>query len=278
MLTPMLSLMTFAVLSRSSHAAYEPQSRHAFIEANEVRESRRRQFWDAKKGTDPAPRCKYESFIATRPPRGKVALTFDDGPSKDLTPWILATLAKYHVPATFFLMAERASHYPALVTRIARAGHVIGNHSWEHPNFHALDLNAQRASVDKADAFLNSVMGSFKLFRYPYGNSTCQTNARVRELGYGIVGWHQDSCDWAFDRRGTVDERDAELCDVAPANQANYVGHVVKTVSVRRGGILLLHEIHRNTIRQLEEIIVGLQQAGYTFVTLADPEMRTQIH
>lgn len=261
-----------------SYAAVEARSAHSYAEADAFRRARQREFLDTQHGALPVPACKYESFIPTRPPRGKVALTFDDGPSRDLTPWILNILAKHRAPATFFLKAERASHLPALVTSIVRAGHLVGNHSWEHPNFHSLTDAAQTLSVRRADQFLSPVLNPLKLFRYPYGNSTCVANALVRSMGYRIVGWHQDSCDWAFDRTGTVDARDAQLCDVAAQNVSNFVGHVVQTVNARRGGILLMHEIHRNTIRQLDEILTALSQAGYTFVTMNDPEMRAQVH
>ena len=69
------------------------------------------------------------------PPRpGELALTFDDGPNPAWTPRLLDLLASHDVRATFFLVGSRAQAEPALVRQIAAAGHLIGNHSWSHPN------------------------------------------------------------------------------------------------------------------------------------------------
>ena len=65
---------------------------------------------------------------------GELALTFDDGPNATWTPRLLEILARHDVRATFFLLGSRAAAEPELVRRIAAAGHLIGNHSWSHPN------------------------------------------------------------------------------------------------------------------------------------------------
>ncbi len=144
--------------------------------------------------------CRFESDIATLPPEGVVALTFDDGPEPGHTEAILAVLARHQVPATFFLIAEKAKAHPELVAQMrALPGSVIGNHSWSHPNFHDIPAEEQAKEVDSADALLHADLGATPLFRYPYGNSSCETNERVHAKGYRIVGWHVDSCDWAFD-------------------------------------------------------------------------------
>ena len=63
-----------------------------------------------------------------------VALTFDDGPDPQWTPQVLAVLAKYHVPATFFVVGSRAAHYPELVRAIRASGSEIGLHTFTHPD------------------------------------------------------------------------------------------------------------------------------------------------
>lgn len=229
---------------------------------------------DAKLGVDPAvlkEQCRYESEISSAPPPRQVALTFDDGPEPGQTEFILETLRRYRIPGAFFVVGHKVQQHPELLEQIRREGHhIIGNHSWDHPNFHAIDVAAQTEEVERARAAL-ALPGTHGYFRYPFGNSTCDTNNLVRSMGYSIVGWHIDSCDWAFDVRGKVDSKEAMICGVLPQYRQDFVGHVVSTVRAHNGGIVLLHEIHPKTTRQLESIIQRILAEGYTFASLADP-------
>ena len=217
--------------------------------------------------------CRFESDIATLPPEGVVALTFDDGPEPGRTEQILAVLARHQVPATFFLIAEKAKAHPELVAQ-ARAlpGAVIGNHSWSHPNFHDIPVEEQSSEVDRADALLHGELGVAPLFRYPYGNSSCDTNERVHAKGYRIVGWHVDSCDWAFDGPNGLTAAEALSCGVLPAYRRDFLGHVVASVRAHRGGVVLMHETQHISVDNLDALIVRLQAEGYRFSTPAAPE------
>ncbi len=219
--------------------------------------------------------CRFESEVSTLPPRGAVALTFDDGPEPGQTELIVEVLAKHQVPATFFLIAEKAERHAELLARVrALPGARVGNHSWSHPNFHQLSAEAQRQEIDHAATALAAVLqpSDQPLFRYPYGNSSCEGNAHLRERGFRIVGWHVDSCDWAFDGDGSVDAREALSCGVLPAFRRDFVGHVLAAVRAHRGGIVLMHETHRNTVQQLDELIKRLKDEGYRFGTPDEAE------
>lgn len=221
--------------------------------------------------------CRYESDISTAPPKGLVALTFDDGPDPVQTEKILAVLKKYEVPATFFLVGESVVRHPELVSRIrAESQHLIGNHSWSHPSFHAINTLAQQEEVDKTTEVLQN-FGGAGWFRYPYGNATCETNQWLKAHQYQIVGWHVDSCDWAFDHSGAVDAKEAALCGVLAQNRANFVGHIVSSVRAHDGGIVLLHEIHHHTMNQLETIIQALLKSGFGFAALDDPRFKPSL-
>lgn len=221
--------------------------------------------------------CKYESDIATAPPVNRVALTFDDGPSPGATEFILELLKKYNITATFFMVGKQAQENPELVGMVRAASHqLVANHSWDHPNFHEIDPAAQADEVERNEALL-AVPQSPKLFRYPYGNSSCETNTLVHAHGYKIVGWHIDSCDWAYDKTGKIDAREAMACGVAPQYQGDYVGHVVAAARARKGGIILMHEIHRNTLKQLEAVITRLLAEGFVFGSVLDPEFQSSL-
>ena len=225
-----------------------------------------------------ARQCKYESGIVTQPPPGVVALTFDDGPDPMQTPAVLGLLDQYGIRATFFAIGQKAQRSPDLIHEIESRGHLlIGNHSWSHPNFHKLTVSEQEVEVREADVLVSSIGGA-KFFRYPYGNSSCETNQLLHSLGYKIVGWHVDSCDWAFNENGSVASPDAEICGVSPQHRSDYVGHVVSAVARRNGGILLLHENQPNTMRQLGEIVQKLIAAGFQFGSIDEGRFNPSLH
>lgn len=234
----------------------------------------------AGNNTDEKQSCKYESDIATAPPKNKVMLSFDDGPDPEHTQYILATLEKYEVPAVFFMIAEKMQAHPELVNLVqASKFATIGNHSWSHPNFHEIPATEQNSEIEKSDAMLKQLVHTAesdkqaeKFFRYPYGNSTCDSNQQIKSLQYKITGWHVDSCDWAFDHKGVVDLKEALSCGVLPQNRENFLGHILDTVKERHGGIILMHEIHGNTIRQLDTLIARLKGAGYSFGKITDQD------
>ena len=222
--------------------------------------------------------CRFESDIATLPPEGVVALTFDDGPEPGHTEAILAVLARHKVPATFFLIAEKARAHPELVEQ-ARAlpGAVIGNHSWSHPNFHDISADEQAKEVDSADALLRTDLGARPLFRYPYGNASCGANERVHMLGYRIVGWHVDSCDWAFGGPRGLTASEALSCGVLPVYRHDFLGHIVASVRAHRGGVVLMHETHDISVDNLDALIIKLEAEGYRFSTPAAPEFEMSL-
>ncbi len=215
--------------------------------------------------------CRFESDIPTPPPAGVVSLSFDDGPEPGATEAILALLDKHQIPASFFLIAAKVQRHPELATLVkAHPLALVGNHSWSHPNFHDIPATRQASEVARSDSTLASLEAP-KLFRYPYGNSSCEANVQLQQLGYRIVGWHVDSCDWAFDKTGSIDAHEAKICGVDKANREHFVDHVVASVKARKGGIVLMHEIHPNTLAQFDTLIQRLRAAGFSFAPLTHP-------
>ena len=218
--------------------------------------------------------CKYVSSIFQPAFSKVVTLTFDDGPAANLTPHLLDVLRKYGVKATFFVLGANAQANLGIIQRAQKEGHLIASHSWNHPNFHTLSQAAQEQQISNTDQVIHAYATPNKFFRYPYGNSTCSTNEFVKSLGYkGIVGWHVDTCDWAFAGKGYVTDQQAQICEVSAANKANYVGHVMSEINRHNGGVVLMHDVHAQTVQSVEEIIVRLKQAGYSFANLDDPQM-----
>lgn len=105
--------------------------------------------------------------------RGSVYLTFDDGPTPGVTPWVLKTLAEYDVKATFFCLGKNVEQYPALYRMIVEEGHKVGNHSYSHLKGWGMSSRQYVEDIDLA----NQLVGS-DLFRPPYG----RINRRQAEL------------------------------------------------------------------------------------------------
>lgn len=220
--------------------------------------------------------CRFESDIATAPSAGLVALTFDDGPDPEHTEHILEVLDHYGIYATFFFIGEKMQQYPVLVQKVLARHHMIASHSWDHPNFHDIDDGTQKSEILRGLAQMPK-NPSLKLYRYPYGNSTCYGNELLHAQGYSIVGWHVDSCDWAFDRTGTVALHEAVSCGVAVQYRSDFVGHVAAAVRERHGGIVLMHEIHPNTLAKLSDVIDAIRKDGYSFTRLDDPRFASSL-
>ena len=191
--------------------------------------------------------------------RRVVALTFDAGGDARGLDAILATLAREHVPATFFLTGRWVTDDPARVGRIIRAGHRIGNHTTGHPELTALGDAAVRAQIQGAQqTILHAGADPRPLFRFPFGDADARTIRLVNALGYVAVRWTVDSLGW----QGTTGGRSA----------ATVTQRVL--AAARPGEIVLMHvgsnpDDHSTLdAGALPAVIAGLRAAGYRFVTL----------
>lgn len=179
-----------------------------------------------------------------------IALTFDDGPDTIHTPEILDILEKHHVRATFFLLGARVEKYPDIVKQIDEAGHVIGNHTYWHPDLTKTGASNMKWEIKKSEqAIINAIGKKPKLFRAPYGALNETLVSALPELGYRAVGWSIDSEDW----KGLSKEKIKQ--------------QVIN--GLHPGSIVLMHssgDVH-GTVDALDELIPRLKKAGYHFVT-----------
>ncbi len=129
---------------------------------------------------------------------GELALTFDDGPNPKWTPRLLDLLGERGVKATFFLLGSRAQAEPALVRRIAAEGHLIGNHSWGHPNLALSGASKIREELALTSHALERITGErIRYFRPPFGARRPAVFRIARSLGLRVVTWNALTSDWS---------------------------------------------------------------------------------
>jgi peptidoglycan/xylan/chitin deacetylase (PgdA/CDA1 family) len=134
-----------------------------------------------------APKCPNE-----------LALTFDDGPNHRWTPQLLETLERHQVRATFFLLGRAAQAQPALVRRIAAGGHLIGNHSWDHPNLSRTSARRIHEELRTTQDELQQTIGApVHFFRPPLGARRPAVFRIASELGLQPVLWNAMTSDWS---------------------------------------------------------------------------------
>lgn len=196
----------------------------------------------------------------------KLVLTFDDGPDPVYTRQILDILAKYHVPASFFVVGIEAENNIPLVKRIYNEGHELGNHTFTHPNMAKVSKQRALLEMDATRLLLECITGhSTIMFRAPY-NADAQPEkmeelvpvALSRTRNYLTIGENIDPEDW-------------EASEVPNFNADTVYNRVMALKD--RGNIILLHDAGGDrsaTVKALPRLIEDLQKQGYTFITVAE--------
>ena len=187
----------------------------------------------------------FPSLIWRKETKNKeVWLTFDDGPTPEVTPWILSVLKKENVKATFFLVGEHIEQYPELVGSIINEGHLIANHSYSHKNGWLTSKKKYISDIEKCQ----ELMPKNSLFRPPYGKIT-KAQIAVLKAKYKIILW--DVLGWDF-LQNTTPER-------VKKNILN---------NTKAGSIIVLHnnqKSFKNLQSILAETIKSLNEKGFSF-------------
>ncbi|MFI7429661.1 polysaccharide deacetylase family protein [Micromonospora sp. NPDC049836] len=183
-----------------------------------------------------------------------VALTFDDGPQPRWTPMVLDTLEQHRVPATFFLVGARARQHAALVRdRLGR--HEVGNHSWGHHDLARMDAPTAYDDLRRShDAIATATGQAPRLLRPPWGHLGGAVLHAAARLNYRLVLWTLQMVEGEF-----------------PNDPAGHARRIV--ADVQPGTILLGHDVGTDkrlvALRGLPDIITGLRDRGYSFVTVS---------
>jgi len=190
------------------------------------------------------------------PGRGRIALTFDDGPGP-ATPAILGILAQYRAPATFFQIGTNALSYPEIARAVASAGHETGNHSHTHPNFALTRPSFVSAEFERAQEAIGAVTGRPpRLLRAPFGVRWFGFRAVQKRLNLTGVMWSVIGLDWKLPAAAIAQRVLSRVTD---------------------GDIICLHDGRGTlkdsdstpTIEAVRRIVPDLLEKGYHFETVS---------
>lgn len=123
-----------------------------------------------------------------------IYLTFDDGPTPEITPWVLDVLEAFDAKATFFCIGKNVQAYPEIFQAVIKSGHAVGNHTHNHLNGWKTTAESYLENTTEAAKHIDS-----KLFRPPYGKVSLKQIRLLKKAGYTIVMWEVVSADFDQD-------------------------------------------------------------------------------
>jgi peptidoglycan-N-acetylglucosamine deacetylase len=177
-----------------------------------------------------------------------VALTFDDGPVAD-TRRLLQVLEREDAPATFFMVGDNVAARPEIAEAVVDGGHLVANHTWNHPQLTTLDDAEVRDELRRTqDAITDATGFTPFLLRPPYGDVDDRVRSLATRTGLDVVLWSLDSRDW-------------ELRDAQEIRRR-------VTDRVEDGSNVLLHDIHSTTVDAVPGIVEDLREEDYVLVTV----------
>src|SRR5690625_2850538 len=204
---------------------------------------------------------KYDAVYADLTADKEIYLTFDNGYEEGYTERVLDILKQEKVPATFFVTGHYAKTAPELVNRMVEDGHIIGNHSYYHPDFTTMSKGEIKQELDMLEREVAEVSDQKEMMyvRPPRGTFNENTLKWTGELGYIHVFWSVAFKDWETNN-----------------HKGWKYAYDPITEQIHPGAILLLHTVSEDNAEALEKVITQLKKEGYTFKSL-DHLMKKQL-
>jgi peptidoglycan/xylan/chitin deacetylase (PgdA/CDA1 family) len=191
-----------------------------------------------------------ETYCSGNMEKRSIALTFDDGPEKSVTPSLLDLLREEQIGAAFFCIGKKAEENPELLQQADREGHIIGGHSYSHHYF--FDLFSMGKMLEEMqrseDAISSSIKKKIKLFRPPYGVTNPPLARALARKKYHVIGWSLRSKDTVIKDEEKLLERVKKM--------------------VKPGDIILFHDTQKHTVDVLKKFIRFAKAEGYSFERL----------
>ncbi len=187
-------------------------------------------------------------------------LTFDDGPTPEITEWVLSTLKAYKAKATFFCVGNNIKKHPELFQKLIQDQHTVGNHTFNHLKGWKTATAAYLEDVEETQQLIEHYRNrsnpkstsASKLFRPPYGKFSATQSKQLLQKDYTIVLWDVLAFDW--DRKLTEERCFKNIC-----------------TNAKEGSIVVLHDSQKaskNLRSVLPKVLEYYSNLGYQFKAL----------
>lgn len=197
---------------------------------------------------------KYDTYYIGNTKEKVIYLTFDAGYENGYTSVILDALKEHGVHATFFLVGNYIKTSPDLVKRMLEEGHIVGNHTYTHPNMSNISSkDAFCKELESLESAYREVTGEqmTKFYRPPQGKYCINNLKMAKEMGYKTFFWSLAYVDWYNDKQPTKEEAFKKLLG-----------------RIHPGAIVLLHSTSKTNSQILDELLTKWEEMEYSFGTL----------
>lgn len=204
--------------------------------------------------------AKYNAYYLGDTSQKVIYLTFDCGYENGCTEQILDALKKHHAPAAFFVVGHMIESAPEIVKRMAAEGHIVGNHTFHHPDMSSISEQAAfQKELDSLAELYQQTVGKplSHYYRPPQGKYSVENLKQAQAMGYKTVFWSLAYVDWNTDDQPTAEQAYAKLLP-----------------RIHDGAIVLLHSTSRTNAEILDELLSKWEAMGYSFRSLDElPEI-----
>ena len=198
--------------------------------------------------------ARYDACFVGDTSQKVIYLTFDCGYENGYTEQILDALKKHRAPAAFFVVGNMIETAPDIIRRMAEEGHIVGNHTFHHPDMSKIsDQAAFQKELDDLAALYKETTGQDlpNYYRPPQGKYNEENLRQAKALGYKTVFWSLAYVDWYVDNQPSAEQAYAKLLP-----------------RIHDGAVVLLHSTSRTNAEILDDLLTKWEEMGYTFASL----------
>ena len=184
---------------------------------------------------------------------------YPESPHKTLTERAMNAFEKYNGRGTFFELGQNMNLYPDVVKSVYERGHEIASHTYQHAQLTKLDATALDEEIKKTqDACFKATGTEPTLVRPPYGAKNDAVKSAFNTYGLSMILWDGDTEDWRYSK--------------ATDGAQIVCNNIIRDAKAKTGdgNIVLIHDIHENSVAGLEMALDQLSKEGYQFVTVSD--------
>ena len=198
--------------------------------------------------------AQYNAYYLGDTSQKVIYLTFDCGYENGYTASILDTLKKHNAPAAFFVVGNMIESAPDLIRRMVAEGHIVGNHTYHHPDMSSIsEQSAFQKELESLEALFQETTGQTmsKYYRPPQGKYNVENLRQAKALGYKTILWSLAYVDWYVDDQPTPEQAYSKLLP-----------------RIHDGAIVLLHSTSRTNAEILDELLTKWEEMGFSFSSL----------